>query len=185
MYSAVAPSLEMLVERHVADGGLWAELQVGGQGFAWVDDPTSYGTHRWGWASEHVGDYIDLEARPRTTDVPVDRVIKGFGSGQGVRWLPKRSCADNLGLKAHHVVIYEGRGRKRPVHALSLHRHLSMPTITRKQVSPLPDLPGSLEPSNCACQLTHLSSLFDTLITALEQSLELLSTVYLSSNNIF
>ena len=33
------------------------------QGFAWVDDTTSYGAHRWGWASEHVGEFIELQVR--------------------------------------------------------------------------------------------------------------------------
>ena len=33
------------------------------KGFAWVDDTTSYGAHRWGWASEHVGDFIELQVR--------------------------------------------------------------------------------------------------------------------------
>ena len=33
------------------------------QGFAWVDDTTSYNTHRWGWASEHVGDVLKLQVR--------------------------------------------------------------------------------------------------------------------------
>ena len=33
------------------------------KGFDWVDDTTSYGAHRWGWAGERVGDTIDLKAR--------------------------------------------------------------------------------------------------------------------------
>lgn len=39
-------------------------------GFAWVDDTTSYGAHRWGWASEHVGDSIELQVRDVLQLVP-------------------------------------------------------------------------------------------------------------------
>ena len=38
-------------------------LDVQTRGFAWVDDTTSYHTHRWGWASEHVGDVLELQVR--------------------------------------------------------------------------------------------------------------------------
>lgn len=30
-------------------------------GFQWVDDTTSYGSHRWGWASEKPGDSIEVQ----------------------------------------------------------------------------------------------------------------------------
>jgi len=36
------------------------------KGFDWVDDTTSYGTHRWGWVTEHIGDSIDLKVRQAT-----------------------------------------------------------------------------------------------------------------------
>jgi len=37
------------------------------KGFDWVDDTTSYGTHRWGWVTEHIGDSIDLKVRQATS----------------------------------------------------------------------------------------------------------------------
>ena len=32
-------------------------------GFQFVDDMTSYGTHRWGWVSNAPGDSIELQVR--------------------------------------------------------------------------------------------------------------------------
>ncbi|KAK9833339.1 hypothetical protein WJX81_007962 [Elliptochloris bilobata] len=40
------------------------------KGFAWVDDKTSYGAHRWGWASEHVGDFLELQVDTSIPESP-------------------------------------------------------------------------------------------------------------------
>jgi hypothetical protein len=47
------------------------------KGFQWVDDTTSYGSHRWGWVSERVGDWIDLKVH--TAMHCIQRVCTAFG----------------------------------------------------------------------------------------------------------
>ncbi|KAK9833295.1 hypothetical protein WJX81_004179 [Elliptochloris bilobata] len=42
-------------------------------GFAWVDDTTSYGTHRWGWVSEHIGAFMDLQVDTSMPGMPAER----------------------------------------------------------------------------------------------------------------
>lgn len=33
------------------------------QGFAWINDITSVTENRWGWVSEHIGDFLEVQVR--------------------------------------------------------------------------------------------------------------------------